>query len=158
MMNEKQVTAMWVSTILLRYAAENKIRNDRFPTFIEQYGLVAFLIENYELFHLYPDDAVLDEIDKEIARQTSGYSKPRKLRFSSNSSEPKTMNNENPALVELLIAKIIGFLAAEYSDKNELSLAYSLQYVIDSELCQKLLDPGTALYCESIPLLFEQVA
>jgi hypothetical protein len=67
------------------------------------------------------------------------------------------MKSENPALVKLLIANIIGYLAAEYSDKHGLSLADSMQTVMDSQLYPKLIDPETALYCESLPLLYEQI-
>lgn len=67
------------------------------------------------------------------------------------------MSYDEFALAKLLIARIVGVLAAEYSQKNELPLAYSLQYVLDSELFQELADPETALYCESMPLLFEKL-
>jgi hypothetical protein len=144
-MESKQIIAMWTSNILLRYADKKEIRKESFPAFTEEHGLAEFLIRNYELFHLYPDDAVLDEIDKEIAR-------------SENASRLKNMDYNNPALAKLLMANIIGILAAEYSDKHGRSLAYSLQHVIDSDLYQKLLDPKTALYCESIPLLYAQIA
>ena len=61
---------MWASDILLRYAEKSEIGNVAFPGYARSFGLVPFLIDNYELFHLYPDDAVLDEVDKEIRRQS----------------------------------------------------------------------------------------
>jgi hypothetical protein len=42
------------------------------PAYIENYRLLHFLIDNYELFHLYPDEAVFDEIDREIAGLIGG--------------------------------------------------------------------------------------
>jgi hypothetical protein len=67
------------------------------------------------------------------------------------------MNYDDSALTRLLVANIIGYLAAQYSDEHALPLAESLQYVMNSELYQKLMDPRNALYCESLPLLYEQI-
>jgi hypothetical protein len=68
------------------------------------------------------------------------------------------MEYDNPALVRLLISNIIGYLAATYSDEHDMPLSESVQCVMDSTLYKKLIDPETALYCESIPLLYEQIA
>jgi hypothetical protein len=67
------------------------------------------------------------------------------------------MDCDDSPLTRLLIANIIGYLAAEYSDEHGLPLADSLQHVMNSELYQKLVDPRNLLYCESLPLLYEQV-
>jgi len=67
------------------------------------------------------------------------------------------MNSNNPALTKLLIANIIGYLAAKYSTNKQVSLARSLQHVLDSELYQKLIDPETVLYSENILILYEQI-
>jgi hypothetical protein len=48
-----------------------ELQGDELPAFTAKYTLADFLIENYELFHLYPDEAVFDEIDREIARQAN---------------------------------------------------------------------------------------
>jgi uncharacterized protein YdhG (YjbR/CyaY superfamily) len=65
-MNDKQIIAMWTSNILQRYAEKTSIQSDGLPAFAAQNNLLKFLIENYELFHLYPDEAVFDEINKEL--------------------------------------------------------------------------------------------
>jgi hypothetical protein len=71
-MNTEQIIAMWVSNIMLNYTADKTSRVDELPRLVEKHGLAAFLIDNYELFHLYPDEAVFDEIDREIARTADG--------------------------------------------------------------------------------------
>jgi hypothetical protein len=67
------------------------------------------------------------------------------------------MNSDNPALIRLLIANIIGYLAAEYSNGHDLQLAEGLQYVLDSPIYPKLMDPANALFEESLPVLYEQI-
>jgi hypothetical protein len=67
------------------------------------------------------------------------------------------MDDDNSALTRLLTANIIGFLAARYSDEHDAPLADSLQLVMNSKLYQKLIEPRNALYCESLPLLYEQI-
>ncbi|MDR3136803.1 MAG: hypothetical protein LBU07_05270 [Coriobacteriales bacterium] len=71
-MNTNQIIAMWASNIILDYAADKAVQVDELPQLVEKHKLAAFLIDNYELFHLYPDAAVFDEIDKEIARAADG--------------------------------------------------------------------------------------
>jgi hypothetical protein len=67
------------------------------------------------------------------------------------------MSCDNPALTRLVTANIIGSLAARYAADNGMSLADSLQYTMNSKLYQQLVDPTTALYNESIAILYEQL-
>jgi hypothetical protein len=67
-MSTERDIAMWTSNIMLDYAVDKIIQADELPRLVKKHGLANFLIDNYELFHLYPDEAVFDEIDKEIAR------------------------------------------------------------------------------------------
>jgi hypothetical protein len=71
-MKDKQVIAIWASNIMQDYASKKAIQKDRVPAYAEKYGLANFLIDNYELFHLYPDEAVFDEIDREITELGNG--------------------------------------------------------------------------------------
>jgi hypothetical protein len=70
-MKDKQVIAMWTSAVVQDYALRNAIDDNAIPAYVEKYRLIPFLIDNYELFHLYPDEAVFDEIDKEIEASTN---------------------------------------------------------------------------------------
>jgi hypothetical protein len=65
-MNSKQIIAMWTSAILQGYARKKSVPGDAVPGFVAQHGLATFLIDNYELFHLYPDAAVFDELDRRL--------------------------------------------------------------------------------------------
>jgi hypothetical protein len=67
------------------------------------------------------------------------------------------MDFDNPALIRLLTANIIGYLAAEYSNEHNLRLAEGMQRVLNSPLYPKLMDPANALFEESLPLLYEQI-
>jgi len=64
-MSNEQIIAMWASNILLDYAKHRGIQDSELPVFADKYKVASFLIDNYDLFHLYPDDAVFDEIDLE---------------------------------------------------------------------------------------------
>jgi hypothetical protein len=71
-MNQDQVIAMWVGNILQDYAASKGLAPQLLPAVAETSRLTHFLVDNYELFHLYPDDAVFDEINAEIAGHENG--------------------------------------------------------------------------------------
>ncbi|MDR2108256.1 MAG: hypothetical protein LBP28_02180 [Coriobacteriales bacterium] len=66
-MNSKQIIAMWTSAMLQGYAREKSVPGDALPEFASEHGLPAFLIDNYELLHLYPDAAVFEELDKHLS-------------------------------------------------------------------------------------------
>jgi hypothetical protein len=62
---------MWASNILLAYAADRGIGSAQIPELVSSCRIAEFVVDNYDLLHLYPDDAVFSEIDAEIAEQRS---------------------------------------------------------------------------------------
>jgi hypothetical protein len=56
-MDKQEAIAIWTTSIISKL---EKLKQDE--TFIPRHELLKFLTDNYELFHLYPDNAVLDEI------------------------------------------------------------------------------------------------
>jgi len=67
------------------------------------------------------------------------------------------MSSHDPGLTRILMANIIGYLAALHSEHQGVPLAAALQCVLDTNLYHEIMDADTVLYAENINLLYDQL-
>jgi len=68
-MGKEQQIAIWMKMMMSAVRRRYGLSRAEFVPITFRYGLIAFLIEQYELLHYYDNDYVVDDIVKYIEEQ-----------------------------------------------------------------------------------------
>ena len=68
-MNKQQTIAVWTNFVITRIKRKYSLSHVAFLEIMKQYGLVPFLVKNYELLHYYDNDYIVEDTVRYIAEQ-----------------------------------------------------------------------------------------
>jgi hypothetical protein len=68
-MGKEQQTAIWMSMMMTATMKRFELSRSEFVPIAMKYGIIPFLIDQYELLHYYDNDYIVDDIVKYIAEQ-----------------------------------------------------------------------------------------
>lgn len=68
-MSKEQQTAIWMSMMMTATRKRFELSRTDFVPIAMKYGIIPFLIDQYELLHYYDNDYIVDDIVKHISEQ-----------------------------------------------------------------------------------------
>ena len=77
-MVKEQQTVTWVFIMMTALRKRFGLSQADFLPLVKNYGIIRFLIENYELLHYYDNDYIVDDIINYIGEQGGDYSALRR--------------------------------------------------------------------------------
>lgn len=68
-MGKQQAIAVWTNFVITAIKRKYNLSHAAFLKIMKQYGLIPFLVSNYELLHYYDNEFVADDAIKYIHEQ-----------------------------------------------------------------------------------------
>jgi hypothetical protein len=68
-MSKEQQIAIWMSMMMTATMKRFGLSRSEFVPIAIKYGIISFLINQYELFHYYDKDYIVDDVVKHISEQ-----------------------------------------------------------------------------------------
>ena len=68
-MSRQQTVAVWANFVITKLKKKHNLSHSAFLRVMREYGLIPFLVSNYELLHYYDIDYVADDTARYISEQ-----------------------------------------------------------------------------------------
>ena len=68
-MSKEQETVLWMNIVMTAIRKRYNLSRAEFVPIAKKYGLISFLLDQYELLHYYDNDYIVNDIIKHVSEQ-----------------------------------------------------------------------------------------